>query len=148
MRGWIWLSNSFTGNLYDHFEKALADVPKTFSLETKKGLWNFSNSILTLSSNLTHTSALTLPLCLLDVLGLGISTEHFCFWTYLPNALLAVSLIWIWMMAWDREESELTPVAPVLRSFPPFKITCKIRGTKSKWIVNKTTISQKEILSF
>lgn len=129
----------------NNFDKALTDVLKTFSLETEKGLWNFLKSILTLSSNLTHTHALTSPLCLLDVPGLDISPEHF--WSYLPNALLAVSLIWIWMMAWDREESELTPVAPVLRSFPPFKITCKIRGTKYKKIVNKNRISQKEILS-
>lgn len=42
---------------------------------------------------------------------------------HLPNVLLAESLIWIWMIAWDREESALTPVAPVLRSLLPFKIT-------------------------
>lgn len=77
----------------NYFDKALADAPKTFSLETEKGLWNFLKSPLTLSSNLAHICALTPSLCLLDVPGLDISTVHFCFWSYLPNALLAVSLI-------------------------------------------------------
>lgn len=63
----------------NNFDKALTDVLKTFSVETEKGLWNFLKSILTLSSNLTHTHALTSPLCLLDVPGLDISPEHFCF---------------------------------------------------------------------
>lgn len=39
---------------------------------------------------------------------------------YLPSLLSLVSRTSSWRMAWDREESGLTPVAPLLRTELPY----------------------------
>lgn len=45
---------------------------------------------------------------------------------YLPTcSSLCISFTSSCKMACDLEESELTPVAPVLRTPPPYSITCK-----------------------